>query len=92
VGRAALSERVEWRTPIPFVPFSLGRFGRVPGSATLATYVHVVAVGGTAYPAVGLALLSPFNLLRIDVARGLDKNFGRWTFGVDLDPEFWSIL
>jgi hypothetical protein len=91
-GRAALSEHVEWRTPIPFVPFSLGRFGRVPGTATLAPYAHVVAVGGTAYPAIGVGLLSPFNLLRVDVARGLQKAAGRWTLGVDLDPEFWSIL
>jgi len=91
-GRAALSEHVEWRTPIPFIPFSLGRFGKVPGTATIAPYAHAVVVGGSVYPALGAALLSPFNLIRLDVARGLNGPRGRWTFGVDVDPEFWSIL
>jgi hypothetical protein len=44
-----------------------------------------------AYPSVGVALLSPFNLVRVDVARGL-RHEGRWTFGIDLSREFWSIF
>ena len=35
-GRAGLSQRLEWRLPVPFVALPLGRFGKVPGSATLA--------------------------------------------------------
>ena len=42
------------------------------------------------YPSVGLGLLTVFDLLRFDVARGL-KN-GRWTFSVDVSRDFWSIL
>lgn len=42
------------------------------------------------YPAVGLGALSFFDLLRVDVARGLRD--GRWTFGVDISRDFWSIL
>ncbi len=42
------------------------------------------------YPSVGLGALSFFDLLRVDVARGLRD--GRWTFSVDLSRDFWSIL
>jgi len=43
------------------------------------------------YPSIGAAILSPFNLLRIDVARGLGHG-GRWTFNIDVSREFWRIL
>ncbi len=42
------------------------------------------------YPAVGLGLLSIFDLVRVDVARGLRD--GRWTFGIDVARDFWPIL
>jgi hypothetical protein len=42
------------------------------------------------YPAVGVAALSFFDLLRLDVARGLKD--GRWTFNIDVNRDFWSIL
>jgi hypothetical protein len=42
------------------------------------------------YPAVGAAFLLPFDIVRLDVARGLRQ--GRWTFAVDVSREFWSIL
>jgi len=113
----ALAEHLEWQFPVPFPSFSLGRFGRVPGSATLAPYVHAVgtfrsacdllgtspiALGGTGpcllgdtqagiHPSIGAALLSPFDLLRIDVAKGFGRG-GRWTFNVDVSREFWRIL
>lgn len=94
VASRALSQRVEWRMPVPFPTVSLGRFGRVPGAATLAPYAHAVLVGGSVrqvlYPALGAAFLSPFDLIRFDVARGLRA--GRWTFGVDVNREFWGIL
>jgi len=103
----AISEHLEYQFAIPFPSFSLGRFGRVPGAATLAPYVHaaellssdciaVVSAGSACSdrsfrPAIGAALLSPFKLLRIDVARGLGHG-GRWTFNVDVSREFWRIL
>jgi hypothetical protein len=42
-------------------------------------------------PAIGAAYITPFDLLRIDVARGLSTG-GRWTFNIDVSREFWSIL
>jgi hypothetical protein len=43
-GRAGFSEHLEWRTPVPFPAFSLGRFGRVPTRAGLAPFLHVVGI------------------------------------------------
>jgi hypothetical protein len=99
IGRAAVGEHVEWQFPVPFPSFSLGRFGHVPGTGALAPYVHAVLLerplfaGSTThvYPSVGAGLLTPFNLVRLDVARGLASG-GRWTFGVDMSREFWSIF
>jgi hypothetical protein len=107
VARAGWSQRLEWRTPIPFFSVPLGRFGKIPSSATLAPYAQVVAIGGGpiyayrggvpmvqpvpgAYPALGVGLLTLFDLVRFDVSRGLRA--GRWLFGFDVNPEFWSIL
>jgi hypothetical protein len=104
----AVAQHVEWQFEIPFPSFSLGRFGRVPGSAVLAPYVHgvetlssdcVTAVAGAStncprsglHPSIGAAILSPFNLLRLDVAKGFGRG-GRWTFNVDVSREFWRIL
>jgi hypothetical protein len=97
VSTRAFSEHVELRLPAPFIPFSLGRFGRVPGRGTFAPFVHVIGatsnggltVGGL-YPSVGAGFLTPFDLLRLDVARGLRN--GRWTFSIDVSRQFWSIL
>lgn len=107
VGRAGLSQRVEWRAPIPFFTVRLGRFGKVPGSATIAPYAQLVltdartgalyrerqplavaASGG--YSTLGVGLLTFFDLVRFDVARGLRD--GRWLFSFDVNPEFWSVL
>ncbi|HEX4937007.1 MAG TPA: hypothetical protein VFV33_27685, partial [Gemmatimonadaceae bacterium] len=113
-SRALLSQRVEWRTPIPFVPIPLGRWGRIPGQARLApfvvvvgsargatgTYAHPRATGSLPgneegrragwYPAVGVGLLSVFDLVRVDIARGV--RHGRWTLGIDVSRDFWAIL
>jgi hypothetical protein len=83
-GRAGASQRVEWQTPVPFPSVSLGRYGRSPATLTLAPYAHAAAVwrpeaarpgarpaGGGAYPSVGLGAIGFFDLLRVDVARGL---------------------
>ena len=42
------------------------------------------------YPSAGIGLLTLFDLLRFDVARGLRD--GRWTFNVDVTREFWRVL
>jgi hypothetical protein len=112
VSNAGMSERVEWLMPAPFVPFSLGRFGRVPARGRFGVVAHVVGMpavrsavctpGGPIplpcpterggwFPSVGAAYLLPFDILRIDVARGLARG-GRWTFNIDLSREFWPIL
>ena len=97
-ARAGATLHLEGRFAIPFVPVPLGRFGRVPGAAVLAPFVHVIGVSrsvapGVAdglYPSVGLGTLLLFDLLRVDVARGLRD--GRWTFNLDVTRTFWGIL
>ncbi|HEX3867835.1 MAG TPA: hypothetical protein VHV78_13830 [Gemmatimonadaceae bacterium] len=98
VSNEAGSEHVEWQLPAPFVPFSLGRFGRVPAHGTLAPFVQAVVVNtfeglrGGVFPSIGAGYLTPFDLIRFDVARGLRGGLGRWTFSVDVGRELWSIL
>ena len=99
VGRGGVSQRIEWRFLAPFVPIPLGRFGRAPGTITLAPFATTVWIDRSApfkplrqgwYPAIGLGALTIFDLLRFDVARGLRS--GRWTFSVDVGRDFWSVL
>jgi hypothetical protein len=98
-GEIAASQRVEWQAPVPFVAIRLGRYGRSPATATLAPFAHAVYVSRPAsfqeertgwYPSVGIGTLLLFDLLRLDVARGLRD--GRWTFSVDLSRDLWGIL
>ena len=99
-GRAGVSQRVEWRTPVPFVAIPLGRFGRSPAGATLAPYLHGVYIDGRPahlgpgpegfHPSAGVGVLALFDLLRFDVAHGLRE--GRFTFSVDVSRDFWGIL
>ena len=99
VGRGGVSERIEYRFLAPFFPIPLGRFGRAPGTVTLAPFATAVWIDRSAafkaprqgwYPAVGLGALTVFDVLRFDVAKGLRG--GRWTFGVDIGHDFWSVL
>ena len=99
VGRGGMSQRIEWRFLTPFVPIPLGRYGRAPGTITLAPFATAVWIDRSApfkasrqgwYPAIGLGALTVFDVLRFDVARGLRK--GRWTFSVDVGRDFWSVL
>ncbi|MHB1224166.1 MAG: hypothetical protein ACYC2G_09025 [Gemmatimonadaceae bacterium] len=101
-GRVGVSQRVEWRTPLPFVGIPVGRFGRTPASMMLAPYIHASAIGGPValpgrpaaaggvYPSVGVGGLFFFDLLRVDVARGLRD--GRWLLGVDVSRTLWRIF
>ena len=99
VGRAGVSQRLEWRFLAPFIPIPLGRYGRVPGTITLAPFATAVWIDRSAafkaprqgwYPALGLGALTVFDVIRLDVARGLRG--GRWTFSVDVGRDFWSVL
>jgi hypothetical protein len=97
---SGVSQRVEWRTQIPAPAIPLGRFGQVPGQATLAPFVQgtfmrrsnvdVLAHASGMYPSAGVALQPFFDLLRLQLARGLRD--GRWSFDVDVSREFWGIL
>jgi hypothetical protein len=42
------------------------------------------------YPTIGISTVLFYDLLRVDVARGLRD--GRWRFGLDVDRSFWGIL
>lgn len=99
VGRGGISQRLEWRFPSPFIPIPLGRYGTAPGTITLAPFAAAVWIDRSAsfkparegwYPAIGLGALTVFDVLRLDVARGLRD--GRWTFSVDIGRDFWSVL
>jgi hypothetical protein len=107
VARAGLSQRLEWRFPVPFVSLPLGRFGKVPSSATLAPYAQVVAIGGA--PIVASRNGVPFPsatpggypsvgiglLTFFDLVRfdvSRGLRQGRWLFSFDVNPEFWSVL
>jgi hypothetical protein len=96
VGGAGVSQRLEFQGRIPFLSIDLGRFGRVPGTLVLAPYLHGVWIDrplGTRsgwHPAAGLGSIGFFDLLRVDVARGLRD--GRWTFSLDISRDLWPIL
>jgi hypothetical protein len=110
VGAAGVSQRLEWQLPVPFIAVPLGRFGRAPAHATLATFAQIALVGvehdpvrrtgpfaasnvvrhAGGYPSLGVGLITLFDLVRFDVARGLRD--GRWSFSVDVSRDFWRIL
>jgi hypothetical protein len=72
----------------------------VPGEATLAPFVQATAMRRAyeldsahpsgVYPSVGVALQPFYDLLRIQVGRGL--RHGRWSFNVDVSRDFWGVL
>ncbi len=98
-ARRAASQRVEWSADIPFVPIPLGKYGTLPGRATLAPFAHAVWVDDSPgvrgsrqgwYPALGLGLEPFLGMVRFDVARGVRN--GRWTFSFDVMRGWWGIL
>jgi hypothetical protein len=99
-SRVGVTSRLEWRTPVPVPGIPLGRFGKVPGEATLAPFVQGTFIRRAldadlahptgVYPSAGIALQPFFDLLRLQLTRGLRN--GRWTFDVDISREFWDIL
>ena len=104
VGSSAISQRMEFRFPVPFPSIPLGRYGKTPSSAPLAPYLNLAGIFGTNVPAragaggnaggwrpsVGIGFLPLFEMVRFDVARGLRN--GRWTFSFDITRDLWSIL
>ena len=91
VGRLGVSQRLEWRFKVPFFRIPLATWGRAPANITLAPYVNGAWVDGVGWkPAIGVGALTIFDLLRLDVARGLQG--GRWTFNMDVSHIFWSVL
>ena len=86
--------RLELRRIGPFVPVPLGRWGRIPATATWAPYAGVVAAraGETwrGHALVGLGIEPFLQMVRVDVARGLRD--GRWRIAVDVSRDFWPIL
>jgi hypothetical protein len=98
-SRALLSPRLEFRQPVPAPAIPLRRFGTAPPHVTLAPFVQALATASgipdrptTAgvYPSVGVGMLFFFDVLRVDVARGLRD--GRWRFNLDIDRSFWGML
>ena len=97
---AGVTTRAEWRMQVPVPALSLSRFGQIPGRATLAPFAQAtyarralasdVAHPEGVYPALGVALQPFFDLLRLQVARGLRN--GTWSFNVDVTRDFWGIL
>lgn len=94
-GTAGVSQRVEWQLPAGAIPLSLGRFGSLAMPVTVAPYAQAIWVAGggagsAAYGSLGVAVLTVFDLVRLDVARGLRG--GRWSFGFDLTRDYWRIF
>lgn len=99
-GRSGVSQRLEWQHTVPGPSIPLGRYGRVPGEITLAPYAVVAwtdartmstsLVRRRVHPAIGVAGLGLFKLLRVDIARGLRN--GGWMFSLDVSRDFWRIL
>ncbi len=98
-GRAGVSQRIEWQHAVPGPAIPLGRYGRAPGQIVLAPFTVLAwsdgrsrtsAMSGSVRPAVGIGAIGLFNLLRVDVARGLRN--GRWMFSIDVSRDFWRIL
>jgi hypothetical protein len=97
-AHAGATVHVEWKHVTGHVPISLGRYGRVWTPVTLAPFLHGVwvhdLVGATrasgVFPSAGIGLLTAFDVIRFDVARGVRD--GRWTFGVDISPDLWRVF
>ena len=100
-----LSIQSEWHVPVPFPSLSLGRWGRIPGQASIVPFGGVVYTARPAdfrsvtagwYPSLGVAFTGLFDLVRIDLARGFRGAAalprGRWRFNVDVSRDLWRIL
>lgn len=97
-GKAFVSQRAEFRFPVPAPSLPLGKYGRSPAHMTLAPFAQLLVAGGTrgdsvtsgVYPSVGTGVLFFYDMIRFDVSRGLRN--GYWQFSVDIDRGFWGLL
>jgi hypothetical protein len=95
-GESGVSARVEWEHPVFNIPLALGRYGRTAMAVSLAPFAQGIWMGemrgndGGWFSALGVGVITAFDLVRFDVARGMRG--GRWTFGVDVGRGFWRIL
>jgi hypothetical protein len=100
-GKFVASTRLEYHVRVPFFPISLGKYGDSPAHLTLAPYLSLSYLSGPPrgpevvrdtgfYPSAGIGALLLFDLLRIDVARGLRG--GRFIFSADIMRPFWNLL
>jgi hypothetical protein len=99
-GRAGVSQRIEWQHAVPGPSIPLGRYGKAPGRITLAPFAVLawtdartrsgLSVDRGYHPSIGVAGIGLFDLLRVDVARGIREK--RWLFSVDVTRDFWRIL
>ena len=98
--RGFVSQRLEFRQPIPAPAISLGKFGKAPGHVTLAPFLQAMATASGistvvtrpsgVWPSAGIGVLFFFDLVRVDMSRGLRD--GRWHLSLDIDRGFWGIL
>ena len=92
VSDRAASQRLELQFPVPFPAIGLGSFGKSSARATLAPHVTAaVARGAPTRRSAGVSLLFGFDVLRLDVSRGLDAG-GRWIVSLDAARAFWGVL
>ena len=97
----AASMSAELRIPVPFFSLSLGKYGRSPATATIAPRVGTAYLSDPSdftlkrsgfYPSVGIGGSFFYDLLRIDLDRGLRGGNNRVFLSIDIMREFWGIL
>jgi len=99
-ARLTSAVRGEWQMPVPAPGVSLGSLGTTPRVMTLAPFVSADYIDHAVrprlqpsgwYPAVGIGGLALFDLVRVDVARGLRRP-GGWTLWIDVSRDWWGVL
>jgi hypothetical protein len=77
-------------TLAPFAQIAVVGGEHAPVRRTGSVAASSAAKRDGGYPSVGVGLVTLFDLVRFDVARGLRG--GRWSFAVDVSRDFWRIL
>jgi hypothetical protein len=97
-GRYGLTTRLERQFEATAFVLGLGRFGATRVPVILAPYVNGAWVHDdrardefSRNRSVGLGLITAHGLLRLDVARGVDR-LGGWSVYADFGRAFWPIL
>lgn len=91
-GRAAGSLRADWTIPVWNFALPLGRFGAATVDVKAVPFAAAAwASAGGWRRSVGLGIVTLYDAVRIDVARGVDRG-GRWELRLDFGRTFWPIL